>query len=214
MDTKKVFRNPCCILLASLLVLTVVSGSAYAASSRGLDSSRLKLQNDIGHKLLFEFDQVKLYGNLSKQTPISDKELDELVKDTMEDLDIKSIDELNDMVDKAKRWDEVTKKDVDKFIEDLIKTINVVPPARGAGAIFETLNKMRTNNKGMEALDKSLSGYQKEAITKYLEDSSAKDLETLIKSGIDPDESLFSKHVKAYDVLKDVKGKVDNIASL
>lgn len=97
-------HNICCTLRAILLFFYTifVPRPSYAAIPAAIDLSRLKLQNDIGHKLILEFDEVKL--------------------------------------------DEITKEEIDEFIEDLIKVINTVPPASKAGAILDVLNKMRTNN--------------------------------------------------------------------
>lgn len=192
------------ISLAFMLVIISASTPSLAALPSGINFERLKLQNNIGHQLLMQFEDVELKGNLTKQTPMTDQELEELVQKTMEELGIDSIEELNDLIKKAKEWDQITKKEINQFIDDMITTIKAVPAAGKVAAILDVLNKQRLKNQGDKALDDLMQDMGKGELTKALEDYLDDSAANLAKQGLEADDLLYK--------LKDYYGALKKLA--
>lgn len=206
MRSKKLLRLLSLILLVSILLSSTVMLQARAELPPGIDRSRIKSENNIGHKVVLESDQIKFNGSLTKQTPLSEEELKKLIEETMKELGIDSIEKLNEMVEKAKKWDEITQEDIDKFIEDLIKTIGTVPSADKVADILDVLNKIRTNDNADQALGDLLIGYLKDGIIKEREDYLQGELDRLAESG--NDNSLLKHQLDSYNNLKNIGDKL------
>jgi len=146
------------ILVLTMLYTTTVIHVSQAAIPPGFDRSRVRLETKIGHKVVLQCDQIEFYGTLIRQVPISEKELEDLIRQTMEDLGIDSLKKLNEIVNKAEQWDEITQEEIDQFIQDLTRTVKLVPNADKVADILSILNRIRTNRDPTKSVEEFLSG--------------------------------------------------------
>lgn len=195
------------ILVLTMLYTTTVIHVSQAAIPPGFDRSRVRLETKIGHKVVLQCDQIEFYGTLIRQVPISEKELEDLIRQTMEDLGIDSLEKLNEIVNKAEQWDEITQEEIDQFIQDLTRTVKLVPNADKVANILSILNRIRTNRDPTKSVDEFLYGLLKDGIIDQLEKALEDAIELLIREGKEPD-ALFTDLMDEYNDLKGAKSKL------
>mgnify|MGYP000844169539 CR=1 FL=1 len=208
MKSNKMIRLVCLVLLVSILLSSTVIFPSRAVFPPGFDSSRIRMENKIGHKVVLEFDQIKLYGSLTRQTPMSDEELKKLIEETMKELGIESLEKLNEAVEKAKQWDEITEEEISQFLEDLAKAVRVHPGGDKVGDAIEVLDKLRTNIlDGSEAGGELGADMLKDFIIKLLVKEMNK---RLIESDfLMPNDLLLQEYLENYDKLKNAKSGLE-----
>lgn len=195
------------VIAASLMIAIVFTNFPFIASAvipSGIDISRLRLENKIGHTVQLESGELELKGKLARQTPMTEEELEKLIKEAMEELGIKNIEQLNEMVEKAKQWDQITKEEVDEFIKDLIKTDGLASGI--ASALIKMVDDFRTNGiSGTDGLfDASMESFVYFS-EKYLEQKAAELAKEGLSAGIDY--QILDETRKQYKKMGDRVGK-------
>lgn len=91
-----------CFLL--VLTMLVVIFPAEAMASSNIDLSRVKLSSG-SEKLIFEFGDIQIEGEVRQKVPFTQAEIDKLVKETLKEQGLTELDikEANDKVEKARR---------------------------------------------------------------------------------------------------------------
>lgn len=128
------------LLLAVVMVVFLLPVDAGAFSN--IDLSRVKFSTG-KEKLLFEFGNVSIEGELQQIHPFTKEEIDKIVQDTLRatgltELDIK---EANDKVEKARRASEFTKEDMERIKQNLLTTAEVTPVPGDAVTIVKVIDK-------------------------------------------------------------------------
>lgn len=195
------------VIAASLMIAIVFTNFPFIASAvipSGIDISRLRLENKIGHTVQLESGELELKGKLARQTPMTEEELEKLIKEAMEELGIKNIEQFNEMVEKAKQWDQITKEEVDEFIKDLIKTVGLASGI--ASALIKMVDDFRTNGiSGTDGLfDASMESFVYFS-EKYLEQKAAELAKEGLSAGIDY--QILDETRKQYKKMGDRVGK-------
>ncbi len=128
-----------CFLIA-MVILTVafpVEASAYS----NIDLSRVKFSSG-SEKLVFQFDSVKIEGEVRQLVPFTKEEIDRIVKETLKETGLTELDikEANTKVEKARRASEFTKEDLERIKENLLTTMDTTP-AGDAATVLKVIDR-------------------------------------------------------------------------
>ncbi len=175
---KGTIKRMCCGLLVVLLVVCA-SPIAY---SRGVDRSRLRLENDIGHTVLFTFADMQMQGKLAKQSPLSEEELQQLIDKTLKEMGLteEEVGKMHDELEKAQRDGELTQEEIDQFKEDLKTMFDLA----GLGSVVDVLEILAPDGDTLGGLGNIAMDKAKDRAQKIATDSFSDVAKELVKKGL------------------------------
>ncbi len=129
-----------CFLLSMAMVVMICPVRAQAYSN--IDLSRVKLSSG-SEKLVFEFGDIEIEGEVRQKVPFSEAEIDQLVKETLKEQGLTELDikEANSKVEKVRRASEFTKEDMERIKQNLLTTAEITPVPEDAVAVFKVIDK-------------------------------------------------------------------------
>lgn len=115
-----------CLLLAVVMMVMICPVRAQASSN--IDLLPVKFSSG-SEKLVFEFGDIQIGGEVRQKVPFTQGEIDRLVKEALKDQELTELDikEANDKVEKARWASEFTKEDMERIEQNLLITAEVSP---------------------------------------------------------------------------------------
>jgi len=196
---KGALKRMCCALLALLLVVC----TSPVAYSRGVDRSRLRIENDIGYTVLFTFGDLEMRGKLAKQSPLSEEEIQQLIDKTLKEMGLteEDVGKMHDELDKVQRDGELTKEEVEQFKKDLKTVFDL----GGVGNVVDVLEIIDPEGDKLGAIGNIIKDQVNDKVVKKVAKDIATDSLTDVgKARVDKGLKVFkvADIVKALDVVR------------
>ncbi len=154
-----------------LLILAIVLQPTNAFAASHIDLSRVKYSTG-SEPLVFTFGNLKMDGAVEQVYPFTEKEIDQLVKETLKSKNLTELDikEANQKVQKANRASTFTKEDLERSRENMLTTLKAVPVAGNAATIYEAV-KDYMNSSSWDDIGTASADLLERSMTDWVKDT-------------------------------------------
>lgn len=166
-------------LLVLMLVLAIVLQPVNAFAASNVDLSRVKFSTG-SEPLVFTFGKLNMDGVVEQVYPFTEKEIDQLVKETLKSMNLTELDikEANQMVQKAKRASEFTKEDMDRVRDNMLTTLKAVPAAGNVATVLEAVKDYMGSSSwddigtaSVDILERSMTDWVKDTAGGFIDEA-------------------------------------------
>lgn len=164
-----------CFLLAVAMFVIICPVDARASSN--IDLSRVKFSSG-SEPLVFEFGGVKIDGEVRQKYPFTEAEINQIVKETLNDAGLTELDikEANDKVEKARRASDFTQEDIDRIKQNLLTSMETVPAAGDAATLLRAIDRYMSSTSwddigtaSADLLEQSMTAKVKETASGFVD---------------------------------------------